>query len=127
MVFYDYDEILYLTDCNFRAVPQPRTPEDEMAAEPWYPVGPRDVFPEEFGTFLLGSAKIRGPFLRYHEDLLTAEYWQTRQSRIRAGHLEDVFPYPESLRFDRSAGKPFPDAQPGPHVTRAHAPSEALP
>jgi isocitrate dehydrogenase kinase/phosphatase len=25
VVFYDYDEIEYLTDCNFREVPQPRT------------------------------------------------------------------------------------------------------
>ena len=70
-----------------------------MAAEPWYPVGPRDVFPEEFGTFLLGNPKIRGPFLRYHADLLTVDYWQSHQARIRAGLLEDVFPYPESLRF----------------------------
>jgi isocitrate dehydrogenase kinase/phosphatase len=103
VVFYDYDEVLYLTDCNFRKVPEPRTPEDEMASEPWYPIGPHDVFPEEFGTFLLGNAKVRGPFLRYHADLLTAEYWQERQDRIRAGLLEDVFPYPESLRFGKAA------------------------
>jgi len=99
VVFYDYDEVVYLTECNFRQVPTPRTPEDEMAAEPWYPIGPHDVFPEEFGTFLLGSPKIRGPFLRYHADLLTVDYWQSQQARIRAGLLEDVFPYPESLRF----------------------------
>jgi isocitrate dehydrogenase kinase/phosphatase len=99
VVFYDYDEVVYLTECNFRQVPAPRTPEDEMAAEPWYPIGPHDVFPEEFGTFLLGNPKIRGPFLRYHADLLTVDYWQSRQARIRAGLLEDVFPYPESMRF----------------------------
>jgi len=103
VVFYDYDEVLYLTECNFRKVPEPRTPEDEMASEPWYPIGPHDVFPEEFGTFLLGNAKVRGPFLRYHADLLTAEYWQERQNRIRAGLLEDVFPYSESLRFGKAA------------------------
>lgn len=102
VVFYDYDEVLYLTDCNFREVPAPRTPEDEMAAEPWYPIGPHDVFPEEFGTFLLGSTKVRGPFLRYHADLLTVGYWQARQDRIRAGQFEDVFPYPESLRFNQT-------------------------
>ncbi|MBA3477614.1 MAG: bifunctional isocitrate dehydrogenase kinase/phosphatase, partial [Lautropia sp.] len=106
VVFYDYDEVLYLTDCHFRKVPPPRTPEDEMAAEPWYPVGPRDVFPEEFGTFLLGNAKVRGPFLRYHADLLDVAYWQARQQRIRAGQLEDVFPYPESLRFGRAGSDP---------------------
>ncbi len=29
VVFYDYDEIEYITDCNFRKVPEPRTEEDE--------------------------------------------------------------------------------------------------
>ena len=101
VVFYDYDEVLYLTDCHFRKVPEPRTPEDEMASEPWYPVGPTDVFPEEFGTFLLGDPSIREPFLRHHADLLAPEYWQTQQQRIRDGLLDDVFPYPESLRFGR--------------------------
>ncbi len=99
VVFYDYDEVLYLTDCNFRKVPEPRTPEDEMASEPWYPVGPTDVFPEEFGVFLLGNPQIREPFLRHHADLLEPGYWQARQQRIRDGELDDVFPYPESLRF----------------------------
>jgi isocitrate dehydrogenase kinase/phosphatase len=103
VVFYDYDEVLYLTECNFRKVPPPRTPEDELASEPWYPIGAHDVFPEEFGTYLLGNPKIRAAFLRYHADLLSAEYWQTRQDRIRAGQLEDVFPYPESLRFGKGA------------------------
>ena len=93
-----------------------------MASEPWYPVGPRDVFPEEFGTFLLGNAKVRGPFLRYHADLLSAEYWQARQDRIRAGVLEDVFPYPESLRFGQSGTNPAMQA-----VAPAPVPDKALP
>ena len=38
VVFYDYDEIAYMTEINFRRIPPPRTPEDEMSAEPWYPV-----------------------------------------------------------------------------------------
>ena len=46
VVFYDYDEIEYLTDCHFRRVPAPRHEEDEMSGEVWYPVGPLDVFPE---------------------------------------------------------------------------------
>jgi isocitrate dehydrogenase kinase/phosphatase len=99
VVFYDYDEVAYLTDCHFRRIPPPRTPEDEMAAEPWYSVGPDDVFPEEFRTFLLGDDRIRAVFLAHHADLLDVEFWQRKQARIRAGVLEDVFPYPESLRF----------------------------
>ncbi len=99
VVFYDYDEVAYITDCNFRKIPEPQTPEQEMAAEPWYPVGPHDVFPEEFGTFLLGNPQIRGVFMRHHSDLLEPDYWQRSQQRIRDGQLEDVFPYPDSLRF----------------------------
>ncbi len=99
VVFYDYDEVAYLTDCNFRRVPQPRTPEDEMASEPWYPVAPNDVFPEEFATFLLGNPKVREPFLKHHAELLDVKFWQERQHDIREGRLDDVFPYPESLRF----------------------------
>ena len=99
VVFYDYDEIAYLTDCNFRRIPPPRTPEDEMSAEPWYTVGPHDVFPEEFATFLLGDPRVREVFMRHHAELLDAAFWQARQERIRAGVLEDVFPYPDGLRF----------------------------
>ena len=99
VVFYDYDEVAYITDCNFRRIPAPRTPEDEMASEPWYAVGPNDVFPEEFATFLLGDPKIREVFHKYHADLLDASFWQERQAGIRHGQLEDVFPYPDALRF----------------------------
>jgi isocitrate dehydrogenase kinase/phosphatase len=101
VVFYDYDEVAYLTDCNFRDIPAPRTPEDEMAAEPWYAVAASDVFPEEFATFLLGYPSIRSTFMAHHAELLSAEFWRVRQQRVRAGLLDDVFPYPESLRFAR--------------------------
>ncbi|HEX2531552.1 MAG TPA: bifunctional isocitrate dehydrogenase kinase/phosphatase [Burkholderiaceae bacterium] len=99
VVFYDYDEIEYITDCNFRAIPVPHNEEEEMAAEPWYPVGKNDVFPEQFATFLLGNPLVKKYFLKHHADLLTPEYWQTRQQRIRDGYIEDVFPYPQELRF----------------------------
>jgi isocitrate dehydrogenase kinase/phosphatase len=99
VVFYDYDEIEYLTDCNFRHVPAPRCEEDEMAAEPWYSVGPHDIFPETFGTFLLGNPKVREVFMRHHADLLDAAFWQQQQQRTREGHVFDVFPYDATRRF----------------------------
>lgn len=99
IVFYDYDEVQYVTDCNFREIPPPRTPEDEMSSEPWYNVGPNDVFPEEFASFLLADRKLREAFVRRHADLLEAPFWRAKQARIRQGVLEDVFPYPDSLRF----------------------------
>ena len=101
VVFYDYDEVVYLTECNFRKVPEPRTPEDEMASEPWYPVAPNDVFPEEFETFLLGNPRVRKPFMKYHAELLDPAWWQNQQKRIEAGILDDIFAYPRRLRFAR--------------------------
>ncbi len=101
IVFYDYDEISYMTDCNFRSIPQPRSYEDELAAEPYYSVGPNDVFPEQFASFLVSDPRAREVFLRRHADLMTPEFWQRKQARIRAGEQEDVFPYPESMRFRR--------------------------
>jgi isocitrate dehydrogenase kinase/phosphatase len=99
VVFYDYDEIEYMTDTNFRVIPEAPYPEMEMSGEPWYSVGRHDVFPEEFASFLLGSPKVRTAFLKYHRPLLNVKFWQTTQERIRAGHVEDFFPYPEELRF----------------------------
>jgi isocitrate dehydrogenase kinase/phosphatase len=101
IVFYDYDEIAYMTETNFRRIPPARTPEDEMSAEPWYPVASNDVFPEEFGPFLLSGEKVRGGFLQYHSDLLTPEYWNAVKDRVAQGQLADVFPYPDSARFAR--------------------------
>ncbi len=99
VVFYDYDEIDYLTNCNFRRIPLPRNEEDEMSAEPWYPIGQNDIFPEEFARFLLTDPKVRACFMEHHADLLDAESWKATQARISAGHVEDIFPYPESIRF----------------------------
>ncbi|MEE8364175.1 MAG: bifunctional isocitrate dehydrogenase kinase/phosphatase [Gammaproteobacteria bacterium] len=102
VVFYDYDEICYLTECNFRKIPAPRYLEDEMAAEPWFSIDARDIFPEQFATFLFVEERTRKAFLKYHGDLLDADFWIQKQENIRAGIYEDVFPYPQKIRFDRS-------------------------
>ena len=101
VVFYDYDEIEYITDCNFRKVPQPRTEEEEMSGEIWYKVGPRDVFPETFGPFLLGNPTVRTLFMKHHADLLEASFWQAHKERIAQGYVFDVFPYENERRFSR--------------------------
>jgi isocitrate dehydrogenase kinase/phosphatase len=102
VVFYDYDEICYLHECSFREVPEAPYPEYELAAEPWYSVGPNDVFPEEFATFLLTDPRVRRVFMDLNAELLDAAYWRRRQGRVREGVLEDVFPYPEQRRFERA-------------------------
>ena len=99
VVFYDYDEIEYLTDCNFRKVPEPRNEEEEMSGEIWYKVGPKDVFPETFGPFLLGNPGVREVFMKHHADLLDPAFWQGHKERIAAGDVLDVFPYDPAKRF----------------------------
>ena len=107
VVFYDYDEIEYITDCNFRRVPAPRNEEDEMSGEIWYAVGPKDVFPETFGPFLLGHPGVREIFMKYHADLLDVDFWQSHKDRIGGGHVHDVFPYEQRRRFRHRVGQPF--------------------
>ncbi|KAG0165175.1 hypothetical protein DFQ30_008868 [Apophysomyces sp. BC1015] len=99
VVFYDYDEIEYLTDCNVRRVPPPRHDEDEMLDEPWYPVGPHDIFPQTYGTFLLGDPRVRDAFLRHHPDFFDPALWQSTKQALLAGALPDFFPYERSERF----------------------------
>ncbi|MFW6094754.1 MAG: bifunctional isocitrate dehydrogenase kinase/phosphatase [Pseudomonadota bacterium] len=101
VVFYDYDEICYLTDVNFRKVPEPQTPEQEMAAEPWFTVGQNDVFPEEFRRFLFGRPHIKRMFEEMHGELFDADYWRSLQSAIEDGKVMDVFPYRRKKRFLR--------------------------
>ncbi|EDK4124267.1 TPA: bifunctional isocitrate dehydrogenase kinase/phosphatase [Proteus mirabilis] len=99
VIFYDYDEISYMTDMNFRAIPPARYPEDELASEPWYSVAENDVFPEEFRYFLCCDKQVCHYFEAQHHDLLSPEYWQQQQQRIKQGYIEDVYAYPQSKRF----------------------------
>ena len=101
VVFYDYDEIVPLVDCNFRTIPEPRTEEEELASQPWYNVGPNDIFPEEFRLFFSGNQRARKVFDRLHSDIYEADFWRNLQDRIRGGHIEDFFPYRRKLRFER--------------------------
>ena len=99
VIFYDYDEIEYMTDCNFRKIPPAPNPEMEMSGEVWYPVHKGDVFPEEFAPFLLGEPDVRQVFMQHHHDLLTAEFWQGKKERLQQGLFDDFYPYPQSVRF----------------------------
>ncbi len=107
VVFYDYDEIEYLVDCVFRRIPTPPPGFDEMSGDVWYPVGPRDVFPEEFATFLLTDPRVREAFLAFHAELVDAAWWCAEQDRLRGGELAEVLSYPARVRF------PQPPAAPG--------------
>ncbi len=101
VVFYDYDEVALLTELNFRDPVVARDALDELAAEPWYSVGPSDVFPTEWPTFLFAPGRDRAVFMERFAHLVTARWWVERQDDLRRGKVPDVLPYPEEVRFGR--------------------------
>ncbi|MEM7575588.1 MAG: bifunctional isocitrate dehydrogenase kinase/phosphatase [Bacteroidota bacterium] len=99
VVFYDYDEIELVTDCNFRHIPEPQTPEQEMASGPWYYVGPKDIFPEEFPGFLMRSGTNLTYLRKKHGEIFDADFWNSLKRRLQDGEIMDVFPYRTGHRF----------------------------
>jgi len=99
VVFYDYDEICYITECNFRRVPPPRDYDDMMSDVPWYSVEEHDVFPETFGPFFFANRDDMAEFKKNHAELMTAEWWQSIKNAIETGRHADIFPYPQKIRF----------------------------
>ncbi len=99
VVFYDYDEVRYLLDMNFRAIPHTDDWEQLLSPEPWYPIEAGDVFPEQIATFVTAQPELRALLTELHPQLLDATYWQQKQARVRAGEVQDVFPYPREQRF----------------------------
>jgi isocitrate dehydrogenase kinase/phosphatase len=99
VVFYDYDEIAYITDCNFRHIPPARSYEDEMSDTPWYSIGENDVFPETFAPFFFPNREELELFKKDHADLLNADWWNNMKNEILEGKQTDVFPYSVKRRF----------------------------
>lgn len=99
VALYDYDELRPLTDMVFREIPEAEHDEDEMRAEPWYSVGPRDVFPEEFPRFLGLPRRLRPSVLETCADIFTAAWWRDVQARVRTGKITELFPYPAERKL----------------------------
>lgn len=97
VVFYDYDEVSLITECNFRDIPETNNMDDEMQADQWYYVGEDDIFPQEFIKFLSMNEKLRRTFMKYHGDLLSADYWRAIKARLLAGEASPVIPYESSV------------------------------
>ncbi|HUK65369.1 MAG TPA: bifunctional isocitrate dehydrogenase kinase/phosphatase [Anaeromyxobacteraceae bacterium] len=106
VIFYDYDELCLVTDCNFRDIPRGADDEDDARGEPWFYVGDSDVFPEEFFAFLGLPENLRAGFLEAHSEILTADFWRRMQDRHRAGEIVDIFPYKESRRLRHEPPSP---------------------
>lgn len=99
VIFYDYDELALLADCRFRRLPQARSPEEEMQAQPWFSVEEGDVFPEEWVPFLIPPGPLRDAFMEVHSELLTVDFWKQMQARQERGEVVDVFPYGQDRRL----------------------------
>jgi len=93
VIFYDYDEVVPLTFCRFRDLPEARHHEEEMSAEPWFAVNDEDVFPETFINYLPFSGDQRDAFLAMHGELLRGQFWRQVQGRIQSGEFLEVMPY----------------------------------
>ena len=99
VIFYDYDELCLLTDCHFRSIPETDDPLLEMAADPWFSVGERDVFPEEFRSFFVLPGPLGEAFMSRHADLVDVEFWRRIQERQTSGEVVEVLPYREERRL----------------------------
>lgn len=99
VVFYDYDEIRPMQELHFRDVPAARYDEDELSAEPWYSVGPDDVFPETFRYALCSEPKVGALLQQRHPEIFDAGWWRAQQRRIAQGHIEDVIAWQPAQRF----------------------------
>jgi len=87
-------------------MPQATTPEQEMAAEPWFSVRENDIFPEEFPQFLSLPGQARASLFERHGDLFSAAFWRGIQGKLRVGEIPEVFPYRTERRLRQAMTKP---------------------
>ena len=80
VVFYDYDEVTSLHECNFRELPVASSEEEEMSAEPWFFVGSNDIFPEQWLPFLGIPPELLDSFKTRHGELLGPHWWRDIQA-----------------------------------------------
>jgi isocitrate dehydrogenase kinase/phosphatase len=98
-IFYDYDELCFVTDCRFRELP-----DDDSGTSDTFYVGPHDVFPEQFPRFLGIEPELRDALVREHGEIFQVRWWLDLQRRLRAGETLDVPPYPDALRLPAQPG-----------------------
>ena len=102
VVCYDYDELSFLTDFTFRAIPPSRFDEDDYAEESWFGVGARDVFPNEIRRFIGLPADLLAVLDQAHSELYEVDFWHQMQARVASGEIFDIYPYQPSLRLQQA-------------------------
>ncbi|MEM7764102.1 MAG: bifunctional isocitrate dehydrogenase kinase/phosphatase [Pseudomonadota bacterium] len=103
VIFYDYDELCLVTECNFRRLPEAEDEMDEMRQGAWFYVGPNDIFPEQFVRFLGFRQDAREAFVKHHKDLLDPDYWIRLKRKLQSGDMPEVVPY-QSKQWSEHAG-----------------------
>ena len=99
VVFYDFDEICPLTDCNFREVPQTQNALEELSRNSYFDIAENDIFPSQFKVFFSANEIAFNYFNNKHSNLFLATFWQGCQQQVHNGYLPDVYPYKQSWRF----------------------------
>ncbi|WP_102797966.1 bifunctional isocitrate dehydrogenase kinase/phosphatase [Bowmanella denitrificans] len=102
VIFYDYDEVCYMHQRIFRALPK----SDDPYALDTLSVAPDDVFPEQFEHFIVGKRHLKALLKQKHPELMDPAWWRTIQHEMAGGLIKDVLPYPQQQRFkSRYGGK----------------------
>ncbi|MDX1714638.1 MAG: isocitrate dehydrogenase kinase/phosphatase-domain containing protein, partial [Halomonas venusta] len=105
VIFYDYDEVCYLTECRFRHMPKAYGNDFQGGGGESFYVGPNDIFPEEFGPFMFANPELRAIFMQQHPELFDPDYWLELQQAIVDGRVIDVYPYRNKQRFAGTIGQ----------------------
>ncbi len=93
VVFYDYDEVVLLTDCDFLKLPVPRYEEELWDSEPWIVVHENDIFPEELENFMVPEGPYRQLFREHHGDLFGTDFWNHWKDFHKNKGFTDIQPY----------------------------------
>ena len=105
VIFYDYDEVSYLTECRFRHIPKSQGYDSYMDGGANLSIGPNDIFPEEFGPFMFANPELRALFTEQHPELFDPDYWLALKRAILDGRVIDVYPYRNKQRFAGTVGQ----------------------
>ncbi|WP_404471609.1 bifunctional isocitrate dehydrogenase kinase/phosphatase [Vreelandella venusta] len=105
VIFYDYDEVSYLTECRFRHIPKSYGNDFQGGGAESFSIGPNDIFPEEFGPFMFANPGLRAVFMQQHPELFDPDYWLELQQAIIDGRVIDVYPYRNKQRFAGTIGQ----------------------
>lgn len=106
VVFYDYDEVMLVTECNFRELPEAREDQELMNPGTWLYIAENDIFPEEFIKFLSMDVTLRSKFLEVHGEILSADYWRHIRGLHMAGEAPLVVPYQQTDIKEKQSSNP---------------------